>query len=239
MVIDNLIETHCHILPAIDDGSPDVEISVKMIDMLKAQGAEAVILTPHFYTDTISLPDFVAKRNVAFNRLKSALDISAPRLIPAAEVYITDYLFNYESLDELCIGASRYMLTEHSFSCDFGQSTYDRLLNLYTEYKVKPLLAHIERYPALMEDEQLLDSYIDMGCLTQVNIRAFKEAPRRARKKLFKYLESGRIHVVGTDCHNLKKRPPEYEAGINEIMSKYGKEPILLFEQNAKKLITG
>lgn len=237
MIINNLVETHCHILPGIDDGSPDAQTSVKMVEMLQSQGAQAIILTPHFYTDSISLDDFLSKRSKSLAELKNALGVSSPLLIPAAEVYITSYLFNYENLDELCIGNSRYMLTEHSFSCDFGQSTYDRLLTLYSEYKVKPVLAHIERYPALMENERLLDSYIDIGCLTQVNISAFKEASRKSKKRLFKYLESGRIHLIGTDCHNLKRRPPQYKDGIDEIVSKYGKEPIEKLEKNAKMLI--
>lgn len=37
-MIENLVEVHSHILPGIDDGSPDVETSLKMIDMLKKAG---------------------------------------------------------------------------------------------------------------------------------------------------------------------------------------------------------
>lgn len=237
MFIDNLVEMHCHILPKIDDGSKDVETSLKMIKRLQAQGAKSIVLTPHFYTDSIYLNDFVNNRQYSLNRLREALNDNSVKLIPAAEVYITDYLFNNESIDELCIGNSHYMLTEHSFSCDFRQDTFDRLLNLYYEYKVKPVLAHIERYDALMEDEYLLESYIEMGCMTQVNIGSFADGPKRKRKKLFKYLENGLIHLIGSDCHNLDTRPPDYEKGVSEIIKRYGKEPINTFVKNANMLI--
>ena len=163
-MIENLVEVHSHILPGIDDGSPDVETSLKMIDMLKKQGAK----------------------------------------------------------DEIKIGNSDYALIEHPFSCDFSQEIYDRLLNLNCDYGIKPVLAHIERYPAFMDDADLLDEYIDMGCLAQVNISSFVDSPRHIRKKLFKFLEAGRIHLIGSDCHNLTSRKPDFESGIHEIEKKCG-----------------
>lgn len=237
MTIANLVETHCHILPGIDDGAPDVETSVKMVRRLKEQGAKAIILTPHYYSDSISYGNFIENRNAAFEKLSAALDDDDPRLIPAAEVYITEYLFNNESLKELCIGNSGYALIEHSFSCDFSQKTYERLLNLNYDFGIKPILAHIERYNALMNDENLLDEYINAGCLTQVNISSFSDAPRGIRKKLIKYLESGRIHFIGSDCHNLSSRAPEYENGINIILKKCGAQALEILEQNANLLI--
>lgn len=237
MTIANLVETHCHILPGIDDGAPDVETSVKMVRRLKEQGAKAIILTPHYYSDSISYDNFIENRNAAFEKLSAALDDDDPRLIPAAEVYITEYLFNNESLKKLCIGNSGYALIEHSFSCDFSQKTYERLLNLNYDFGIKPILAHIERYNALMNDENLLDEYINAGCLTQVNISSFSDAPRGIRKKLIKYLESGRIHFIGSDCHNLSSRAPEYENGVNVILKKCGAQALEILEQNANLLI--
>lgn len=237
MFINNLVETHCHILPGIDDGSPNIETSLKMINALKRQGAKAIILTPHYYSDSISYQDFIKRRDYALSQLNEALSDDDPLLIPAAEVFISDYLFNYENLDRLCIGNTRYALIEHPFTCDFSKSTYDRLLNLNYDYKINPILAHIERYSALMEDERLLDEYIDAGCLVQVNIGSFANAHRSVRKRLIKYLESGRIHLLGSDCHNLDSRPPDYEAGLKMIEKKCGKSAIAQLEQNANLLI--
>lgn len=237
MLINNLVETHCHILPGIDDGAKNIETSLEMIKKLQQQGAEAIIVTPHYYSDSISLEDFLERRNQSLRLLTEALPEGSPKIIPAAEVYITKYLFSNENLERLCINNSGYALIEHPFSCDFGQSTYDRLLNLNYEHHIKPILAHIERYPALMENPGLLDEYIDMGCLAQVNISSFSDAHRGARKKLIKYLESGRIHLVGSDCHNLDSRPPQYEKGVKEIIKRCGQEAIDVLERNANLLI--
>lgn len=237
MFIKNLVETHCHILPGIDDGAKDVETSVKMLQKLQMQGAEKIIATSHYYSDSISLADFINRRNAAAKKLQSALPPQSPEIILAAEVYISKYLFNNEDLSELCIGSSKHILIEHPFSCSFSYDSYDRLMNLTCDYGVKPILAHIERYEALMNDASLLDEFINMGCLTQVNISSFTQAPRSIRKKLFKYIESGRIHLIGSDCHNLTNRPPQYTDGVKAIIEKCGSEAVDRLVRNAN-LIT-
>lgn len=235
-MIENLVDVHSHILPGIDDGSPDVETSLKMIEALQSQGARAIVLTPHYYSDSISYEDFVARRDNALHLLEKSLPPGSPKLIPAAEVYITKYLLNNSNLDALKIGNTNYALIEHPFSCDFSQEIYDRLLSLNYDYGIKPILAHIERYPAFMDDGDLLDSYIEMGCIAQVNISSFVDSSRSLRKKLFKYLESGRIHLIGTDCHNLSSRKPDFETGVNAIIKKCGAEAVDVLERNANIL---
>lgn len=235
-MIENLVDVHSHILPGIDDGSPDVETSLKMIEALQSQGAKAIVLTPHYYSDSISYEDFVARRDNALLLLEKSLPPGSPKLIPAAEVYITKYLLNNSNLDALKIGNTDYALIEHPFSCDFSQEIYDRLLSLNYDYGIKPILAHIERYPAFMDDGDLLDSYIEMGCIAQVNISSFVDSSRLLRKKLFKYLESGRIHLIGTDCHNLSSRKPDFETGVNAIIKKCGAEAVDVLERNANIL---
>ncbi len=237
MYIENLTEMHCHILPAIDDGSKDIETSLKMIERLKEQGVKKIVLTPHYYSNEISLDDFLKRRDKAFERLTAALPEDSPELIPAAEVFISDYLFNNESLERLCIGNTNYILLEHPFTASFGSSDYDRIMNLYCDYKVKPILAHIERYKALMEGKYTLDDYIEMGCLTQVNISSFSDAPRGLRKKLFKLLNEGKIHFIGSDAHNLTTRPPEYGDGVEAIRKKCGEEALSTLIENAKYLL--
>lgn len=81
MVIPGLIEMHCHILPGVDDGSKDTETSVKMLRRLALQGAETVVLTPHYYSDSISLADFTARRERGFCQLAGC---SASGRTPAA-----------------------------------------------------------------------------------------------------------------------------------------------------------
>lgn len=237
MYINNLVEMHSHIIPGIDDGSQHIETSLKMIAKLQEQGAEKIVLTPHYYSDDISFDDFLRRRYNAFNALLKALPPGSPALIPAAEVYISKYLFNNDNLKELCIGSSNYALIEHPFSASFDENDYNRLMNLYYDYGIRPVLAHIERYRPLIEDTYLLEEFIEMGALIQVNVNSFVDAHRSIRKKLFKLLDTGHIHIIGSDCHNLDTRPPEYEKGIKAIIKKSGMEAVETLMYNANQLV--
>ena len=44
-----LTDYHCHILPGIDDGAQDIDTSLGMIEIMREQGVERLIATPHFY----------------------------------------------------------------------------------------------------------------------------------------------------------------------------------------------
>lgn len=236
MIINNLIETHSHILPGIDDGSKSIEMSLEMVDALEKQGAKKIIATPHYYSDSISLSDFIEKRDNAFKQLSDAMNGRATEIVTGAEVYITKYLFSNEDLSPICIGNTRYALIEHSFAEEFGDKALSRLLYLIEEQSITPILAHIERYKALIDHPKRLDILMDAGCLTQVNISSFASSHRSLKKKLFKFLESGRITFLGSDCHNTDTRPPEYSIGAKEIIEKYGQSAIDTLMENANKI---
>lgn len=235
----SLTEMHCHVLPGIDDGAPDVETSLAMLDALQRQGVDTVVCTPHYYSDSISLSDFVKRRDGALARLRSRLPAQAPQLYAAAEVYVSDYLLSNESLDALKIAGGDYMLTEHNFSSDFSDHTLERLENLYYDFGVRPLLAHIERYEALMRDLGLLQELIQMGCATQVNVSSFADLPRSRRKKLFKLFSRGLVHVIGSDCHNMTNRAPAYGDGLKMIEKEFGASAVQHLQKNAQHVLRG
>ncbi len=238
-MINNLTDVHCHIIPNVDDGSKDLKTSIEMINMLKNQGAQRIILTPHYYSDSLSYSDFLAKRNTTFEKLNQEAKIAienCPKLIPAAEFFITKYIFSNENIDDITIGSKKHILVEHPFECSFGKSTIETLDNLCCDYNVVPILAHIERYHALMKSEKLLDEYIDMGCLVQVNISSFANEKHSVKKQLFKLLDKGKIHLVGSDSHNLTSRPPDFSLGAEEIRKKFGRSAISELMQNAEMI---
>ena len=44
-----MIDVHCHVLPGVDDGSKNTELSMDMIDIAYTQGIRGMVLTPHYY----------------------------------------------------------------------------------------------------------------------------------------------------------------------------------------------
>ena len=43
----SLIDLHCHLLPGLDDGPPDLGLSLKMAEAAVADGIQIVACTPH------------------------------------------------------------------------------------------------------------------------------------------------------------------------------------------------
>jgi protein-tyrosine phosphatase len=215
---------HSHILPELDDGSKSVELSLEIIEKLKSQGVNNICFTPHFYTNEESMTDFLSNRKKSADKLIPLLPDDINYCV-GAEVYVTNYLFNNSDLSGICYGNSKYILCEFSFDSQFQEHTMNYFYKLQSNYGLKPVLTHIERYHHLMEDESLVENLVDDGIIIQSNVGAFKGFSQKRR--LLKYIKRGYISILGTDCHSLTRgNPDEYLTTINLIKEKCGAEYI-------------
>ena len=67
-----MVDFHTHILPGIDDGSKDVEMSLAMLAAEKDQKVDKIIATPHFYAKQDSVQKFLERRRASYERLMHA-----------------------------------------------------------------------------------------------------------------------------------------------------------------------
>ena len=72
-----LVELHCHILPGIDDGAKDLDMSMSLIRKELQDGAAGIVFTPHFYYERISVEQFTARRKAAFLQVSAACKAEA------------------------------------------------------------------------------------------------------------------------------------------------------------------
>lgn len=214
------IDFHTHILPGIDDGAPDLTTSEQMLEALAAQGVEKVVLTPHFYSATTPLNEFLQNREAAFSLLRQQRTGRKPDLILGAEVAFSPILMNYDSLSALTIGSGNYLLLELPFHTPITPHMVEQICQLISYANVTPILAHIERYPLLFKHTRTLDQLLDYGCQAQINLHAFSRF--KTRQKAIQLLKSGRIFALGTDCHNMNSRPPDFAMGIEPLQKKLG-----------------
>lgn len=216
-------DMHSHILPEMDDGSKSVELSLEIIEKLRAQGVKNICFTPHFYTNEESLGKFLERRQESLDKLLPHIPEDV-NICVGAEVYVTSYLFNNDDLSQICYGDSKYILCEFSFSSSFSEHTMNYFYKLQGNYGLKPVLTHIERYENLMDDESLVEDLCDEDIIIQTNVGAFNKGFFRTRK-LLKYIKRGYIDIVGTDCHSLTRgNPDEYMGTIELIREKCGQE---------------
>ena len=69
-----------------------------------------------------------------------------------------------------------------------------------------PVIAQVERYDDARKKPALLSELVEMGCLLQVNTRAFLE--KSTKGMAFALLDHGLVHCLGTDTQYLDDSAP-------------------------------
>ncbi len=203
-----MIDIHTHILPCMDDGAQDVATSLALLQMEWEQGVREVVLTSHYYGKTRSPAQFIEARAQALEGLREGIPEGLSVRL-GAEVYFTGSTTpSFEELSKLAIEGTNYILIEFPFVTAWPQTLLEQLSAFIAETGYTPIIAHVERYPAVRKDPRVVAKLVDMGCLIQVNAEAFLN--RREQGLAFALLKNGLAHCIGTDTHNLKNRLPRY-----------------------------
>lgn len=232
-----MTELHCHILPGIDDGAKDLECSLALLREEKKQGVESIVFTPHFNIDKISVEDFVAARNNAYQKLAENEEFQAMNFSTklASEVYFSVSL-DKAKLDDLCFGDTDYILVEFPFHFKPHGMMYmiDNVINRgYT-----PIIAHVERYDYVSKDPTILYDLVERGCLAHVNAEVLIKNSSKSSLPM-KYIKWGLVHFICTDCHSIEKRPPNIEQGYSIVKNKLGEKYYETLTENAKRVFNG
>ncbi len=209
-----MIDFHTHILPHLDDGAKDTATAVEMLRAEMAQGVTTVLCTPHYYGKRY--PDkFLAQRNAAYEHLKERIPEGiAVRL--GAEVHFTGInVPEYEQLCKLAIEGTKYILLELPFVEKWTNRLLPAIADFVYDTGYTPIIAHVERYREVLKKPAIVSQLIDMGCLIQVNARAFTE--KREKKFAFTLLKHGFVHCIGSDAHDLDRRSVELLTAKNAV----------------------
>lgn len=214
------LDIHSHILPGIDDGSKDWEMTKQMLKMAYEQGVRQMIATPHNY------PGNHKQDNEKIKRLAKEADKLAKQIAPDFQVFCGNEVFYRRGIEEeierghvLTMAGSRYILVEFYPNEQYGK-IYQGLKELVEE-GYYPIIAHMERVHALFGDESKVHEIIKMGISVQVNSESLMGGVfDRRSARLRKYIESGMVHFLGSDCHNLKERPPMMKDCVEKLYKK-------------------
>ena len=217
-----MIDWHSHILPQMDDGSKSVEETLQLLNMMSSQGVDTVIATSHFYANDESLESFLERRQESYEKLLSVLPENAPKIRLGAEVSYYSGISRLEGLNKLCIEGTQLLLLEMPFE-KWTDHTLSEVRELAMRGRLTVILAHIERYLD-MQGEKIFEELQKYGVIMQVNSSFFNRV--QTKRKALKLLANGRIHLIGSDTHNVALRPPTLDTADNIIEKKFGKELI-------------
>ena len=204
----HLIDLHSHILPGLDDGSPDMETSLDMARMAAADGIVVMACTPHMMPgvyDTTSLA--IHERVQALQRELLAAHIPL-KVVAGCEAHMRpDFIQGLKSERILTINESRYVLFETPL-----EVTPPRLEELLFSIMVSgfvPILTHPERLKWIETNFPIIERLFASGVWMQITAQSLTgHFGRRPQYWAEKMLGQGMVHILATDAHNLTSRPP-------------------------------
>ena len=232
-----MTDLHSHILPGIDDGAKDEAACAALLRAQRASGVTQITCTPHFYFERQSIEEFCQNRAAAKQRMLThcAKELEGITLKIGAEVLFSPGLLEL-NLSSLCMEDTTVMLVElpTSFYPLWTRDVLYRLGGL----GVVPLIAHVERYPYVMESPNLLLEWISAGAYIQVNAASLVRH-KKHRDLILKMIQHRLVHVIATDTHSPAKRPPLMDQAMAVIESNCGARISMEMHNCADELFAG
>lgn len=192
-----MLDCHCHILPAVDDGAADLAQSLAMLQCAKSLGITQIVATPHIKHKSFDRSAI----ETAYGLLQPEAQRLEINLLLGCELYaplLTE--LGFDAACQFCIQGTDYLLIE--FHPSYLPDNLTAYFNHLFSRGLLPVLAHPERYYAVQQDPDILQNIVQMGCLLQINGRSITANPfdkySSTAKKLLKQYPSA---FLSSDAH--------------------------------------
>jgi len=231
-----MIDIHSHILPGIDDGSKNVNMTLDMLKIAEADGTTEIVATPHFCrghgeTSYEDVKNLVMDFNSLVKKEGMTININYGQEVYYSENMIEDYKNGIIGT----INDSRYLLFELPMN-KFYRETFDMLYELQV-MDIVPILAHPERYKPIIDKPSNINKFIDEGILFQMNSGSLTGAfGANVKKTANILLDNGIYNFIGSDAHNNNSRGTGISKAM-EILGKKNKGFKKIFNESSKNLL--
>jgi protein-tyrosine phosphatase len=207
-----LIDLHCHLLPGIDDGARDIAESLAMLRLAAADGIATLVATPHaHHARGVDICTAVTRLQAC--ALEAGIDV---RIIPGSETRITSGMDDDLRAGRLMtLGTTRWLLLELPLHDEWPVALVLGVIDKLQSLGVHPILAHAERYPFVQHNPAALRPFIERGVPVQVNASALSYRERDPERITADALLSAHFaHIIASDAHNARYRPPSISAAL-------------------------
>lgn len=196
-------DMHSHLLPGIDDGSPDATTSKQLINGLMELGYRQFITTPHIlmgmYDNT---PETIEEAYQTLGRSSSETRLP---IRYAAEYMMDDHFESilFSDSEKILTLKDNMVLVEFSFVT--MNVNYKKILFEMQIRGFQPVLAHPERYVYLARSREVFEDLKDKGCLFQLNLLSLAGYYGKPTQDLAQYLlKKNYVDLLGTDLHHAR-----------------------------------
>lgn len=219
-----MIDLHCHLLPGIDDGAPDLTVSLAMARCAVADGIRVTACTPHIYpglyhNDRAGIEAATAVLQATLNEEGIALT-----LVTGADTHLTpDMVGGIRAGRIPTLNGSRYLLFEpphHTAPPRFDESLFNLLAA-----GIVPVVTHPERLSWVESHYEIFVQAVKAGAWMQVTSGSltgrFGPRPKYWGERM---LDEGLVHILATDSHHIDRRPPWLAEGRDAAAARLGTE---------------
>ena len=231
-------DLHTHILPGLDDGSSDSEVSQAMLRMAAESGTTDIFATPHTISGSYLSEWSTILREVDRLNRYAAANRLAVKIHSGAEVAMDWSLLELlPSPGPYCLGGGRFILVEMPLG---NLPTYaDEFLFTLQTLDFLPILGHPERNPEVKKDPSRLQPWLDRGIFVQLNASSLMgKMGSHTQKAATELIKTGRVHFVGSDAHGVGVRRPdlrETSATLKRMVGVEGAQ--MLLQENPQQLL--
>lgn len=228
-----ITDIHCHVLPGLDDGAANEDESIELLRKAYALGIKRVIATPHYSRRSEgSARAYCIKALAEQLESRAHAEIDDGFRVYAGEeiVYHDELISRLNSGEAFTLAGSRYVLIE--FMTDTPLSDIYRQLRRLTESGYRPVVAHVERYDAIMsgsydETAERIEEIIEHGSFVQMGYDSIDDPDKTGFsgiigssvfnpivRKSRRLIKEGYVHLLATDMHRLDFRPPRIDGAL-------------------------
>lgn len=235
-----MIDLHCHILPGVDDGPKDWEMSLEMAKVAVDEGITHILATPHHMNRHWMNPK--SEVLILVNELQERIDSeNIPLTIfPGQEVRLHGEILQNIQKDEICFidEFNQYILIE--FPTATVPDYADRLFYEMQSVGITPIIVHPERNHAILKDPSILYEFVSRDILTQLTAASYLGLFGKEIEKLSTQLiEHNLVHFLASDAHNVTSRNFYMKEAFRKLEKEYGNEKVRAFDQVTRDLVNG
>lgn len=198
-ILSGATDIHSHLVPGVDDGSPNLESTLEMLTYMEELGYKELWLTPHSMEDLHNTKENLQQ---AFQTVTE--NYKGPLKLNLSSEYMMDsgFLPKLQNGDILPLGKSgKHLLVETSYM--YGPENLNHILEEVFNKGYQPIIAHPERYMYMQwEDYEVLK---EKGYKFQLNLNSlsgyYGQRPFDISDDL---LFNGMYDFVGSDLHHLE-----------------------------------
>lgn len=222
-----MIDIHSHILPNIDDGAHNLDEALTMLKIAVDGGVTTQVLTPHIHFGRFdNTKEQIEAAFIKFNEQVDAANIPI-KLLLGAELRIGPEIMTMITNNQVpwlgeCQQQKTFLLEFPRNDIPFGS---DNLVRWVLSKNCLPIIVHPERNRTFLNHPEKLQVFIDLGCPIQITAASltgrFGDDVQQWSETL---LINEQVSAIASDCHNLKGRKPDLQAGFEHAKSIIGEQ---------------